>query len=114
MGKGCSEEVVIFPAQAFMLYREVLRASASATHAFCLGSAPSSRCYREVGLGKGVLPGFMTNIYIFTDPIRVKAPDLTQTLLYVTPPSARLLASTCKCAMKTLCRCEITTHWLHF
>lgn len=27
----------------------------------------------------------MTNIHIFTDPTHVKAPDLTQTLLYVTP-----------------------------
>lgn len=80
----------------------------------CPGSAPSSGCNREVGLGKGALPSLMTNIHIFTDPTHVKAPDLTQTLLYVTPPSARLLASPYKCAMKAPCRCEIITHWLHF
>lgn len=114
VGKGCSGEGVIFP----------LRPSCSAERfseqvqvqliPLCPGSAPSSGCNREVGLGKGTLPSLMTNIHIFTDPTHVKAPDLTQTLLYVTPPSARLLASPCKCAMKAPCRCEITTHQLHF
>ena len=73
----------------------------------CLGSARARagagvcskpRVHREVG--KDALPSPVTAC---TSP-----QILPQTLLYLTPPSARPLASPCTCAAKAPCRCERT------
>ena len=64
------------------------------------------RVHREVGMGKGVWSS--ENMHMSTDSTHLKAPDLPQTLLYLTPPSARSLGLPCNCAMKVPCRCERT------
>ena len=94
-------------AQSFMLCREVLRVNAGATRDSA-GVSSKLRVHREVGLGSSVWP--RENMHISTDSTHLKSLDLPQTLLYLTPPSARPLASPCKCAMKVPCRCERTTY----
>lgn len=108
VGKGCGGEGVTFSgiphaAQSFLLCREVLRVDASAIHGSA-GVNSKLRVHREVGMGKGVWSS--ENMHISTDSTHLKAPDLPQTLLYLTPSFVRALASPCKCAMMMPCRCE--------
>ena len=90
-------------AQSFLLCREVLRVDASAIHGSA-GVNSKLSVHREVGMGKGVWSS--ENMHISTDSTHLKAPDLPQTLLYLTPSFVRALASPCKCAMMMPCRCE--------
>ena len=110
MGKGCGGEGVTFSgiphaAQSFLLCRQVLRVGARAIHGSA-GVNSKLRVHREVGMGKGVWPS--DNVHVSTDSTRLKAPDLPQTLLYLTPPSARPLGLPCNWAMKVPCRCQRT------
>ena len=110
VGKGCGGEGVTFAgiphaAQFFLLCRQVLRVGARAIHGSA-GVNSKLRVHREVGMGKGVWPS--DNVHVSTDSTRLKAPDLPQTLLYLTPPSARPLGLPCNWAMKVPCRCERT------
>ena len=110
VGKGCDGEGVTFSgiphaAQSFLLCGEVLRVDASAIHG-STGVNSKLRVHREVGMGKGVWSS--ENMHMSTDSTHLKAPDLPQTLLYLTPPSARPLGLPCNCAMKVPCRCERT------
>ena len=92
-------------AQFFLLCRQVLRVGARAIHGSA-GVNSKLRVHREVEMGKGVWSS--ENVHVSTDSTRLKAPDLPQTLLYLTPPSARPLGLPCNWAMKVPCRCERT------
>ena len=90
-------------AQSFLLCRQVLRVGARAIHGSA-GVNSKLRVHREVEMGKGVWSS--ENVHVSTDSTRLKAPDLPQTLLYLTPSFVRALASLCKCAMMMPCSCE--------
>lgn len=116
VGKGCGGEGVTFAglhhaAQSFVLCREVVRADAGAACTSATqGQGQSRGCYglqaqgaQGEGAGQGCSPQPHDNMHISTDPTHLKAPDLPQALLYLSPPSVGPSRSSCKCAIKTPC-----------